>query len=267
MPAAPVIISAVGTAYGAYSANQANKKAGDFANMQEDAYRRDLALRQGFMDERRGLYGPLEQSLVQQAASPLPLFYGQMEGPINQNFNAADRGLSSTMAQRGLAGSPVEAATRGGLQLGRAGALATAFQTGLQNRLQLAQGVLSRYQPDQNVQMVSQGLGQLGGFYGQRGALYGQAAQQGWGAVAQGLGQLGEYFQTQDYLDSLKGEPSGGSVEPNTDWLNTPPTLTPPGQTAGLGMGMSRPIYQGQGFDFSGSNIGSGVATGTTSAK
>lgn len=267
MPAALGIVKVAGIAYGAYSAYRSNKRSGEYADMQQDAYQRDLDLRQGFMDQQRGLYGPLEQSLVQQAASPLPLFYGQMEGPINQNFNAADRGLSSTMAQRGLAGSPVEAATRGGLQLGRAGALANAFQTGLQNRLQLAQGVLGRYQPAQNVQMVSQGLGQLGGFFGQRSDLYGKAAQQGWGAVSKGIDQMGEYYQIQEYLDSLKGKPSGGSVEPDTDWLNTPPTLTPPGQTAGLGMGMSRPIYQGQGFDFSGSNIGSGVATGTTSAK
>lgn len=198
MPAGAV--AGGGLLYNVYSSERASRRSASAQSEQQRAYEQDLALRRQFLEQQQGLYGPLEQQLVDQARSPLPLFYGPLSGQVQRSYDASGRNLATQFAQRGLSGSNLQGATLQGLELGRAGALSTAFQQGLQQRLALAQNVLSRYQPLANTQNVSQGLGQLGGFYGQQAQLYGQAAAQGWQNVGQGLQGLGQYWQIRNYL-------------------------------------------------------------------
>lgn len=275
---AAAAIPAITGAYGIYAGERANAQAGDYADLQRKAYLDDLAMRRQFMEEQQRLYGPVEQSLVREASSPLPLNYGPVSGAIQRNYDTAGRGLNVSMAQRGLSGSPVEAATSAGLQLGRAGALSQAFSQGLQQRLALAQGVLQRFQPAQNVQMTSQGLGQLGGFYGQQAGLWGGAAQQGYSNAATALGNLAQTMQTQSYLDKMKqgnieGMITGPETAP-TDVPMMPEVAQPIDYTRGVGGFRFGDMPAQPGLRFGATNPqpsawsgGLGVGTSTTSVK
>ena len=182
---------AVGTmVVGAYSAYANNKAAGKAGDQQQAMYQRDLDSREAFQRQQQQLYGPLEQKMIEQASSDQPLYYGQMSGAIQGNYDQAQRGLNTQMAMRGMSGSGLQGAQSTGLEMGRAGALSGAFQQGLQARTNLGMNVLQRYNPAQNQQNMQQGLGQMGGFYGQQAQNFGNAAQQGWGMVGQGAGAL-----------------------------------------------------------------------------
>jgi len=182
---------AVGTmVVGAYSAYANNKAAGKAGDQQQAMYQRDLDSREAFQRQQQQLYGPLEQKMIEQASSDQPLYYGQMSGAIQGNYDQAQRGLNTQMAMRGMSGSGLQGAQSTGLEMGRAGALSGAFQQGLQARTNLGMNVLQRYNPAQNQQNMQQGLGQMGGFYGQQAQQFGNAAQQGWGMVGQGASDL-----------------------------------------------------------------------------
>ena len=184
---------AVGTmVVGAYNANQSGKAAGKAADQQSAMYQQDLASRQAFQNQQQQMYGPLEQKMVEMASSNQPLYYGQMSGAIQGNYDQAQRGLNTQMAMRGMSGSGLQGAQSTGLEMGRAGALSGAFQQGLQARTALGMNVLQRYNPLANQQNMQQGLGQMGGFYGQQEQRFDQAAAQGWGMVGQGASDLME---------------------------------------------------------------------------
>lgn len=191
MPAGAV---AGGTAiYGAINANQAAGQQSSAMALQQQAAQQQLALEQQFMRQQQGLYGPLERQLVQQASSTQPLDYGMLAGNIQNQYGAAGRDLQASLASRGLSGSGLATGATTGLEIGRANALASAFQQGLDRRRQFATGILSRYNPGANVQGVAGAYGNLQGLYGQYAGMYGQAAQQGYGQAAQGLGNLATY--------------------------------------------------------------------------
>ena len=172
----------IGGAMGYFGADKSNPQA-----QQEQAYRQDLANREAFQKQQQGLYGPLEQSLVQQASSTQPLFYGQMSGAINQNFDQAQRNAASQMAARGMSGSGLQGAGIQGMEMGRAGALSQAFNQGLQARQALGLNVLSRYQPLMNQMNTQSAYGQLGGMYGQQAMLQNQAQREMWQMGGQAL--------------------------------------------------------------------------------
>lgn len=215
----------IGGAMGYFGADKSNPQA-----QQEQAYRQDLANREAFQKQQQGLYGPLEQSLVQQASSTQPLFYGQMSGAINQNFDQAQRNAASQMAARGMSGSGLQGAGIQGMEMGRAGALSQAFNQGLQARQALGLNVLSRYQPLMNQMNTQSAYGQLGGMYGQQAMLQNQAQREMWQMGGQAL-QNG----IQTYLNSKPKSPqeppspgqppSAPSGTPSSAPSGTPPSM------------------------------------------
>jgi len=202
---------------GAYNANQSGKAAGKATDQQNAMYQQDLASRQAFQAQQQQMYGPLEQKMIEQASSDQPLYYGQMSGAIQGNYDQAQRGLNTQMAMRGMSGSGLQGAQSTGLEMGRAGALSGAFQQGLQARTALGMNVLQRYNPFQNQANVQQGLGQMGEFYGQQANKFNQAAASGWGMVGQGasdlmqnqLGQPSQVAPTAPEETTTSGLPEG----------------------------------------------------------
>lgn len=188
MSGAMVGAAAITAVAGGVEANQNSKKAEGLMNQQMGLQQQNVNSVQQFQQGQQQTYGPLEQQLVQQASSDQPLFFGAMKGAVNQNFDQGQRNLQTQMAQRGMAGSGLAAGGATGMELGRSGALDTAFQQGLQSRLQLGQSVLSRYQPMLNQSMLSQAYQGQSGVAGQQGQMYNQAAQQGWNQVGSALG-------------------------------------------------------------------------------
>jgi hypothetical protein len=127
MSGVAVGVAAVGAIGGAVAANQNNKAAEGMFNSQMGLMQQNVNSINAFNQGQQQLYGPLEQQLVQQASSSEPLFFGPMSGQINANFDAGQRNLQTQMAQRGLQGSGLEAGGASGMELGRVGALDTAF--------------------------------------------------------------------------------------------------------------------------------------------
>jgi hypothetical protein len=189
-------IALIGIAAGAYEANQSSQAAKDAQGKQEKALGSQLANSQQYQQQQAATYGPIEQGLTREAQSSEPLYYGQMAGAINQNVGAAERNLSTQMAARGMGGQGPQAGVLGGMEMGRAGTLAQAFQSGLQARTQLGQQLLGRYNPAQGVGMENQALSQISGMEGNQQTFYANAAQRGWGNVGQGIQALGTNLST-----------------------------------------------------------------------
>jgi len=209
--------AAIGTALASgYNAYESNQKAKEQQRMQEQQYQGDLGMRLGLQGQQAGLYGPLENKLVQEASSDQPLWYGQMAGQVNQQYDAGQRNVAAQMASRGLGGSALQGATTAGMEMGRAGALSQAFAQGLQARQALGLNMVSRYQPLMNAMYTSGGYGQLGGYYGQQAGMYNNAAQQGWGNVGQSLMGLAEMWPDQDQSMAKTGYslPTTGANSP-----------------------------------------------------
>lgn len=187
--------AAVGSALaGGYSAYRSNQNAKEAQAQQAQQYQNDLAIRLGLQGQQDGLYGPLENRLVQEASSDQPLYYGQMAGGINRNYDAAQRNLASQMAARGMGGSALQGASTAGMEMGRSGQLAQAFQQGLQARTSLGLNMVSRYQPLMNDMYTSGGYGQLGGMYGQQAGQANMASQMGWGDFGSSLMNLAKMW-------------------------------------------------------------------------
>lgn len=187
--------AAIGTALASgYSAYRNNQNAKEAQAQQAQQYQNDLAMRLGLQGQQDRLYGPLENRLVQEASSDQPLYYGQMAGGINRNYDAAQRNLASQMAARGMGGSALQGASTAGMEMGRSGQLAQAFQQGLQARTSLGMNMVSRYQPLMNAMYTSGGYGQLGGMYGQQQGMANMASQQGWGDFGSSLMNLAKMW-------------------------------------------------------------------------
>lgn len=193
----PVAVAAIGTAYSIYAGQQAAKRQSQAMNAQQGAANQQLALEQQFAGQQQGLYGPLEQQMVQQASSSQPLDYGQISGQIQGGYDTAQRNLSEQLASRGLGSSGLAGAGATGLEIGRANSLSTAFQQGLDRRRQLGLGLLGRYNPRADVQGVAGAYGNLQGLYGQYSGMYGGAAQGAYGNAASALQGLAQYFTQQ----------------------------------------------------------------------
>jgi len=226
-------IALIGIAAGAYEANQSSQAAKDAQGKQEKALGSQLANSQQYQQQQAATYGPIEQGLTREAQSSEPLYYGQMAGAINQNVGAAERNLSTQMAARGMGGQGPQAGVLGGMEMGRAGTLAQAFQSGLQARTQLGQQLLGRYNPAQGVGMENQALSQISGMEGNQQTFYANAAQRGWGNVGQGVQALGTNLSTPAQsavakgMGTLANNPNGGA---NPGLGLTPQTVPSYGQ-------------------------------------
>ena len=199
-------VAVAGLLGGGYSAYESSRKASQNQRAQEQQYQSDLAMRLGLQAQQTGLYGPLENKLVQEASSDQPLWYGQMAGQVNQQYDAGQRNVAAQMASRGLGGSALQGATTAGMEMGRAGALSQAFAQGLQARQALGLNMVSRYQPLMNAMYTSGGYGQLGGYYGQQAGMYNNAAQQGWGNVGSAPMNLAQMWPGADQMQTATGQ-------------------------------------------------------------
>ena len=161
---------------------------------QQNAANANLALNQQYMQQQESRYGPLMDQYVQQASGSTPLDYGITSGAIQQNYDTAQRNLATQMAARGLSGSGLAGAGTGGLEIGRANALSSAFQQGLVNRRNLGMQVLQHYNPQGAVQGVSNAYGNQQQMYGQYAGMYNQAAAQGYGAASSALGSAAQAY-------------------------------------------------------------------------
>lgn len=190
-----VAVAVVSAAASMYSANKNAQAQSAAMGQQQGAANSQLALQQGFMDQQNSMYGPLMSQYVHEASGDKPLDYGLMSGQIQGGYDAAQRNLQGMLAARGMSASGLGGAGATGLEIGRAGALANAFQTGMDRRRQLGLNVLQHYNPAANVQGVAGAYGNLQNMYGQYSGMYGQAAAQGYGSAASSLGNAAQMWQ------------------------------------------------------------------------
>ena len=226
-----------GAALGFIGGEKASEQAQAMEDQQAAALKADQQARQTYLAQQQNAFGPIQQQLTQEAASPLPLNYGAMSGQINQNYDTAQRNAAAQMASRGMSGSGLQGGQIQGLEMGRAGALAGAFQNGLQARQQLGMNLLQHYNPLGNAQF---GAGALGaqmqeGQYQQTAAT--TAANNAYGALGKGLGSLGT-------------------------WAGQPGQPQVPGQSPGMGnyqglAGMNNQGLDAGGFSNYAGNVGS----------
>jgi len=215
--------AAITTVGGAIAANSANKSAENAGNNANNLYQSNISRLTNFDQSQQQLYGPLEQNLVQQASSNQPMYYGQMSGQINAGVNAGERGLDTQMASRGMTGSGLQAGGIQGMEMGRQGTLANAFQTGLQMRTALGQTMLQRYQPMFTQQLMSGATTQAANAQTQQQMFYANAAQQGWNNVGKGLGSaVTAYGNMQGQPDTSTPDMSAGT---NANMSNPQPGI------------------------------------------
>jgi len=145
--------AAIGGVAGLFGGISNANKADDAKFAQIQALQADQIKRDQFASQEKNAFDPMRQRLLDEAANPNPLNYGPMAGAINQNYDAAQRNSATQMAQRGMTGSGLQGGQIQGLEMGRAGALAGAFQTGLQARQNLGMNLLQHYNPLGNAQL------------------------------------------------------------------------------------------------------------------
>lgn len=191
---AAITISAIGTAISGYAAYSNAKKAGQASGQQEDAAAEDLAFRREQYNRYLGLMGPIEEKLAAEAKSAEPLDYERNAAQVKQNYANAQRGITSAMGLRGMAGSGLDEAAIRGAAYGQAGDLSNAWAQGLTNRRNLGLTLTGRGQIERAAQGVGQGLQGMANLYGNQANQYNQAAQAGWANFGQGLSGLAGAF-------------------------------------------------------------------------
>lgn len=184
---AAITISAIGTAISGYAAYSNAKKAGKASGQQEAAAAEDLALRREQYNRYLGLMGPIEEKLAAEAKSAEPLDYERNAAQVKQNYANAQRGITSAMGLRGMAGSGLDEAAIRGAAYGQAGDLSNAWAQGLTNRRNLGITLTGRGQIERAAQGVGQGLQGMANLYGNQANQYNQAAQAGWTNFGTGL--------------------------------------------------------------------------------
>ena len=191
---AAITISAIGTAISGYAAYNNAKKGGANTSAQEAAQAEDLAFRKEQYQRYLGLMGPIEEKLAAEAKSTQPLDYERNAAQVKSNYAAAQRGITSQMGLRGMAGSGLDEAAIRGAAYGQASDLSNAWAQGLVNRRNLGLTLTGRGQIGQAAQGVQGGLQGMANMYGNQANQYNAAAQQGWANFGQGLQDLASYL-------------------------------------------------------------------------
>lgn len=184
---AAITVAAIGAAAGIYGASQNSKAAGKATDQQAAFTQADLDFRKQQYERYLGLMGPIEEKLAAEAKSELPLDYEKNAAQTKANYAAAQRGITTAMGLRGMAGSGLDEAAIRGAAYGQASDLSKDWAQGLVNRRNLGLTLTGRGQIERAAQGVSGGLQGLGNFYGNQANLYNAAAQQGWANFGQGL--------------------------------------------------------------------------------
>lgn len=189
-----IAAAAVGTLASAYMANKASKAAGSASDKQEAAAAEDLAFRREQYQRYLGLMGPIEERLAAEAKSTQPLDYEPLAAKTKENYANAQRGITTAMGLRGMAGSGLDEAAIRGAAFGQASDLSKDWAQGLVNRRNLGLTLTGRGQIGQAAQGVSGGLQGMTNLYANQANLYNQAAQAGWANFGQGLSGLAGAF-------------------------------------------------------------------------
>ena len=191
---AAITAAAIGTVASGYTASQSAKAAGKASSAQETAAAEDLAFRREQYNRYLGLMGPIEEKLAAEAKSAEPLDYERNAAQVKQNYANAQRGITSAMGLRGMAGSGLDEAAIRGAAYGQAGDLSNAWAQGLTNRRNLGLTLTGRGQIERAAQGVGQGLQGMANLYGNQANQYNQAAQAGWANFGKGLSGLAGAF-------------------------------------------------------------------------
>lgn len=211
----------VGALAAAYGASQSGKAAGKASSSQESAAAEDLAFRREQYQRYLGLMGPIEEKLAAEAKSETPLDYERNAAQIKSNYAAAQRGITSAMGLRGMAGSGLDEAAMRGAAYGQAGDLSNAWAQGLTNKRNLGLTLTGRGQLGQAAQGVQGGLQGMANLYGNQANLYNQAAQAGWSNFGTGLQNIAYTLGNRNnpQTTNVPSQPSGnGSVQTNVIW-------------------------------------------------
>jgi len=199
---AAITVAAIGAAAGIYGASQNAKAAGKATDQQAALTQADLDFRKQQYERYLGLMGPIEEKLAAEAKSELPLDYEKNAAQTKANYAAAQRGITTAMGLRGMAGSGLDEAAIRGAAYGQASDLSKDWAQGLVNRRNLGLTLTGRGQIERAAQGVSGGLQGLGNVYGNQANLYNAAALQGWAnfgqglqGIAYGLGRMGKQNQ------------------------------------------------------------------------
>lgn len=208
--------AAGGAVLGAVGGIEAGKQADKYQDQQFNTLAADKTARDAFMAKQNATFQPIQTQLTQEAANPNPLNYGQMAGQINQTADQSNRRMDAGMAARGMTGSGLQAGALQGNEMGRTGALAGAFQTGLQARQQLGMGLLQHYNPLGNAQFGQSALGQNMAFGQNQQVLGINAANNAWGAAGKGLGALTTLMSNPNQSPGIQGSMGQGLGLGNT---------------------------------------------------
>jgi hypothetical protein len=162
---------------------------------QERSAREDLDFRKAQYNRYLGLMGPIEEQLAAEAKSSEPLDYDKMAAQIKSQYAGANRNLSSSMSNRGMAGMGMDLGGMRGLAMGQAGATTDAYSKGLENRRNLGLTLTGRNQIGQAAQGVGVGMRGMTDLYGGMAKSYNDAAKESWGGFGENLGALGGMIQ------------------------------------------------------------------------
>ena len=167
--------------------SQAASAADEASRRQEQSAAADLAFRQRVYDERKGLYGPLEQRLVAMANSDQPLNWSQVSGQISNQYSDQVRQVTQMGGQGQYGGLKYDRLAK--LGLANATGKVAAYNQGLMNKLNLQTGLVGGGQQSimNAAQMVGQGMSNNTQMYGQQSAMYGQAAAGAYQAAGQSM--------------------------------------------------------------------------------
>ena len=219
-----IAAAAIGGGLGMMSAGKNAKSASNAMQSQERMQEQQLDFQKQQYQRYLNLYGPIEQQLAGQAHSSQPLFYDQNAAAIKQNYANAGRNLSSQMSMRGMAGSGQDAAAMGGLASQQAGALSGAYNTGMQNRLNLGMQ-LTNHSPLQSAgQGVSGSMQGMANLYGNQANLYNNASMMGGQAVGNASGGLGRAWGAQ----GINSPGQQGALQQNWNDMRVNPQQTVP---------------------------------------
>jgi len=216
------------------------------SSAQENATAQQVAMQRQQLDFQKqqynrylGLFGGTEQNLANQANSSQPLFYDQNAAAIKSNYGNTLRNVNQSMGMRGMAGSGIDAGALRGAASGQAGALSSAYNQGMQNRMNLGLSLTGRGQIQNAAAGVGNSMQGMANVYGQQAGMYGNAAMMAGQGVANSMNQFSQGMGQYNMMNYLRGmNTPQGSGWNSGGWDYSSPTTT----SDGIPLGGTQPF-------------------------